>query len=98
MGGPSAETKTLSSLLSREPRPRSSPHGVSGDQYNPNPCRLVIFFDHNVLMGEPVVKLSDLPMADDRTEPYAMLREAGPLVQFDGGYLVTNRELSEYVL
>jgi cytochrome P450 len=59
---------------------------------------LVIFFDHNVLMGEPVVKLSDLPMADDRAEPYAMLREAGPLVEFDGGYLVTNRELSEYVL
>jgi cytochrome P450 len=45
----------------------------------------------------PMVKIAELPMEDDRTGPYALLRDEGPVVAFESGYLVTTRELGEYV-
>jgi cytochrome P450 len=46
-------------------------------------------------MGE--LRLEELPMLDDRTEAYRILREAGPLVRVANGYLVTSWEDGEYV-
>jgi cytochrome P450 len=51
-----------------------------------------------VTTGMPgVLQLAELPMADDRGEGYALLREAGPVVRSDAGYLVTTRELADHV-
>ncbi|GAA2456610.1 cytochrome P450 [Actinomadura vinacea] len=44
-----------------------------------------------------MLRMERLPMADDRGEGYAVLREAGPVVHTDAGYLVTTRELAEHV-
>ncbi len=46
---------------------------------------------------EGILRIDRLPMADDRGEGYAILREAGPVVRSDAGYLVTTRELAEHV-
>jgi cytochrome P450 len=44
------------------------------------------------------LRLEDLPMADDRTEPYGILRDAGPVVALaDGGFLVTTRAAADTV-
>jgi len=44
------------------------------------------------------LRLEDLPMADDRTEPYGILRDAGPVVRLaGGGFLVTTRAAADYV-
>src|SRR6266567_9630167 len=44
------------------------------------------------------LRLEDLPMADDRTEPYGILRDAGPVVQLaGGGFLVTTRATADHV-
>ncbi|MGI8335415.1 cytochrome P450 [Actinomadura scrupuli] len=48
-------------------------------------------------MEDTVLRLEELPMADDRQEGYRILRDAGPLVRVEGGYLVTSWELGEYV-
>lgn len=53
-------------------------------------------------MGEAsdsgMLRLEELPMADDRTAPYGILRDAGPLVRLkDGGFLVTTREGADLV-
>lgn len=45
-----------------------------------------------------LLSLADLPMADDRTEGYGVLRDAGPVVRTDTGYVVTTRELADHVL
>ncbi|NVI90824.1 cytochrome P450 [Actinomadura sp. BRA 177] len=47
--------------------------------------------------GEDMLRMERLPMADDRGEGYAVMRAAGPVAQSDAGYLVTTRELGEYV-
>ncbi|ETK37068.1 cytochrome P450 [Microbispora sp. ATCC PTA-5024] len=45
------------------------------------------------------ISLEELPMSRDRTRPYAMLREAGPVVRLrNGGYVVTSREAADHVL
>ncbi|MEW9532130.1 cytochrome P450 [Microbispora sp. NPDC049125] len=45
------------------------------------------------------ISLESLPMAQDRTLPYAMLRDAGPVVRLkNGGFVVTSREAADYVL
>ncbi|MFS2291352.1 MAG: cytochrome P450 [Actinomadura sp.] len=46
---------------------------------------------------ENVLRMAELPMADDRGEGYAVIRAAGPVAQSDAGYLVTTRELGEHV-
>jgi cytochrome P450 len=48
----------------------------------------------------PVPSFRDLPMADDRTEAYAMLREAGPVVRVPPrrACMVTSGEAVEFVL
>ena len=47
-----------------------------------------------------VPRFRDLPMADDRTEAYAMLREAGPVVRVPPrrAYMITSGEAVEFVL
>ena len=47
---------------------------------------------------EDVLRLAELPMADDRAEGYAVIRAAGPVAHTDAGYLVTTRKLAEHVL
>jgi cytochrome P450 len=47
--------------------------------------------------ADDLVSLIDLPMADDRTDGYRVLRDAGPLVRVDNGYLVATSESAEYV-
>ncbi len=45
------------------------------------------------------VRLADLPMAEDRTAVYAMLREAGPVLRdARGAYLIVSSEGAEFVL
>lgn len=45
-----------------------------------------------------VLRLEELPMIDDRTEAYGILRDAGPIVRLgDGGFLVTTREGADLV-
>ena len=47
--------------------------------------------------GQIELRMAELPMADDRGEGYALIREAGPVVRSDAGYLVTTRELADHV-
>jgi cytochrome P450 len=42
--------------------------------------------------------LDELPMADDRTPGYAILREAGPVARVGNGYVITSRDAVEQVL
>jgi cytochrome P450 len=47
-----------------------------------------------------VPRFGHLPMAENRTEAYAILREAGPVVRVPprGGYMITSSEGAEFVL
>ncbi|MET8386036.1 cytochrome P450 [Streptosporangium canum] len=46
-----------------------------------------------------VLSIEELPMADGRTEPYGILRDAGPIVRLkNGGFAVTSREAADHVL
>ncbi len=48
--------------------------------------------------GKSGLRLEDLPMADDRTESYGILRDAGPVVRLaGGGFLVTTRSTADAV-
>ncbi len=52
---------------------------------------------HTPLSGS--LSLEELPMEEDRTAPYAMLRDAGPVVRLkNGGFVVTTREGADHVL
>lgn len=45
------------------------------------------------------VHFSTLPMAENRTDAYRMVRAAGPIARgFDGGYVLTSSEYVEYAL
>jgi cytochrome P450 len=59
---------------------------MTGDTATPSPARLP--------------RLGDLPMADNRTEAYAIVREAGPVVRVPprGAYMITSGEAVEFVL
>lgn len=45
-----------------------------------------------------MLSIEELPMADDRTEAYGILRDAGPVVRLqNGGFAVTTREAADHV-
>lgn len=45
-----------------------------------------------------MLSIEELPVADDRTEAYGILRDAGPVVRLkNGGFAVTTREAADHV-
>ena len=48
--------------------------------------------------AQGTVRFTRLPMAEDRTEAYRILREAGPVVKTWRGYLLSSTECVEYAL
>jgi cytochrome P450 len=48
--------------------------------------------------AQSVLRFTQLPMAENRTEAYRIIREAGPIIKTPRGYVLTSHEYVEYAL